>query len=106
MNKKQRFKSIFKSSEVSIDDEGIIVCPYCKGSGLNDEYELFNKIQSYFGCSDAVYCLKCYGKKQTDWVEIANGRTDEEMKELIAQHGKMGFYEIKSYLYPVYYLML
>jgi hypothetical protein len=88
---------------VNIDNEGIVVCPYCKGSGLNDEYELFNNIQLFFGFPGRAYCLKCFGKKQTDWIEIANGRLDEEIKELIAQHGKMGFYEIKSYLYPVYY---
>ena len=103
MNKEKRFKSIFRSGEVNIDNEGIAVCPYCNGSGLNAEYELFNKFQSFIGMSGRAYCVKCYGKKQTDWIEIANGRNDEEMRELAAQHGEMGFLEIKNYLTFIYY---
>jgi len=72
-------------------------------SGLNDEYEVFNKFQSYFRFPDRAYCLKCYGKKQTDWIEIVNGRIDEEMKELIAQHGKMEFDDIEIYLFLIKY---
>ena len=103
VNKKQRPKNIFRSSEVIIDNEGIVVCPYCKGSGLNDEYELFNYFQLYFGFLGRAYCLKCYGKGRTDWVEVANGRIDEEMKKWIAQHGRMEFNDIKSYLFFINY---
>ena len=76
------FENIFRSNDVSFNDEGIAVCPYCNGTGLNAEFNLFNKINEKLRPSVIACCLKCYGKKKTDWVEVTNGRIDEVMEYL------------------------
>lgn len=76
------FENIFRSNEISFNDEGIAVCPYCNGNGLNDEFELLNKFHEIIEFPLTAHCLKCYGKKYTDWIEVTNGRIDEEMEHL------------------------
>ena len=75
------FENIFRSNEVRLKD-GIAVCPYCNGTGLNAEFYLFNKINEELPLSIKACCLKCYGKGSTDWVEEANDLLDERMETL------------------------
>jgi hypothetical protein len=82
------FENIFRSSEVSFNDEGIAVCPYCNGTGLNDDFELLNKYHEFTNFPVRAHCLKCYGKKKTDWVEVLNSRIDDEMDALF--HDNLG----------------
>ena len=76
------FENIFRSNEISFNDEGVAVCPYCNGTGLNAEFELLNKYHEVIGFPLSAHCLKCYGKKHADWIEVANGRIDDEMNYL------------------------
>ena len=76
------FENIFRSNEVSFNDKGVAVCPYCGGTGLNSDFNLFNKINETMRPSVFACCLKCYGKGKTDWVEVTNGRIDVIMNNL------------------------
>lgn len=82
------FENIFRSNEVSFNDEGITVCPYCNGTGLNAEFNLFNKVMEKMQIAAYACCLKCYGKKHADWVEFANGRIDEILEYLYRYYRK------------------
>jgi len=83
------FENIFRSDEVNFNESGLAVCPYCNGTGLNDDFNFFHKVSVKLKIGVIACCLKCYGKGQTDWVEIANGRIDEVMMDLF--YNSLGF---------------
>jgi hypothetical protein len=99
------FKNIFRSNKISFNDEGIAVCPYCNGTGLNAEFELLNEYHEMIEFPLSAHCLKCYGKKRVDWIEFANGRFDDELEYLlqkIIQTQPNAFLQFLSFVYNGY----
>jgi hypothetical protein len=99
------FENIFRSNKVNFNDEGIAVCPYCNGTGLNAEFELLNEYHEIIEFPLSAYCLKCYGKKRVDWIEFANGRIDDEMDYLFQETLTIpsnGFLQFLSFVYNGY----
>jgi len=80
------FENIFRPNDVSFNDEGIAVCPYCNGTGLNADFNLFNKVNEQVQFNVIACCIKCYGKGKTDWVEVTNGRIDKIMRYLFSRN--------------------
>jgi hypothetical protein len=99
------FENIFRSKEVTLNDKGMAVCPYCRGTGLNAELNLFNKINEQMHPTVTACCVKCYGKGQTDWVEIANGRIDDKMEYLFSNNRQFlvdDLWYLLTYVYAGY----
>ena len=80
MTEKTKFENIFNLETAIPNKNGVVICPYCNGTGENDEYELFNKFQNLNNFPVKAYCRQCYGVKQGDWIEIATGRIKEKME--------------------------
>lgn len=103
--KKLVFENIFRSNEISFNDEGIAVCPYCNGTGLNAEFELLNEYHEIIEFPLSAHCLKCYGKKRVDWLEFANGRIDEKLEYLfyeLVNTPSNAFLQFLSFVYDGY----
>jgi hypothetical protein len=103
--KKLFFRNIFRSNEISVNDEGIAVCPYCNGTGLNAEFELLNEYHEILEFPQSAHCLKCNGKEYADWVEVANGRVDDEMDYLfneLKNISSRGFAQFFGFVYNGY----
>lgn len=95
------FENIFRSNVVSFNESGFAVCPHCNGTGLNADFNLFNKINEQMHPDVSVCCLKCYGKGWTDWIEIANGRIDE-ITEYLFHHNRQ--FLAQDIFYPLDYV--